>query len=346
VLSVDSSPHQQGKTSYCINAVNIGASTIAGLFLSALLSIVPIASMGSPQLLESYSQPPGRLVNVDGVQMHIYCTGQGSPTVVLDAGFGELSLSWAQVQPKVSEHTRVCSYDRAGMGWSEQGPKPRTYMRIADELHALLQAAGEKGPYVLVGHSNGAYTVGFFVQKYPNDVAGIVLEDPGDERQLTGSKAAAAEQVERSLVPYAQFGYWRYILSLELIKHLSRQFGVPISSIPPEVINNIGIYYSPKSLLTAADEMAAVNETLAALNATKVPGAWDDKAAIILSADNPIARMLGTPEHQKELAPLSTRGEYILVPSGHAIHSEHPEVVVDAILNVVNTVRQSASQNI
>lgn len=315
-----------------------GCYATVGLFLIALLLIVPITSMG-------YPQPPGRLVDVgsdDGdFVMHIYCTGEGNPTVVLDAGLGEMSLSWARVQEQVSEHTRVCSYDRAGMGWSDPGPKPRTYMRIADELNALLQAAGEQGPYVLVGHSSGAHTVRFFVQEYPTDVAGIVLEDAGYERILLNrEETAVAEQVQRGIAFYANFGFWRYILSLELIRNLAQEFGVPISSIPPEVINNIEIYYSPKSIHTAADELAAIYETALALNATKVQGAWGDKPAIVLSADNEIARMVGLPEHHRELASLSTRGEHILVPSGHAIHYEHPEVVVEAILNIVTTVRQ------
>ncbi|MGH9989443.1 MAG: alpha/beta fold hydrolase, partial [Nitrososphaera sp.] len=100
-----------------------------------ILLLAPIASLGAPP------QPPGRLVDVGGgINMHIYCTGEGSPTVVLDAGLNGGTMSWAKVQEQVSNHTRVCSYDRAGMSWSEPGPKPRTYMRIADELHALLQA--------------------------------------------------------------------------------------------------------------------------------------------------------------------------------------------------------------
>ena len=315
-------------------SAHVERATIAGLFLIALLLIVPITSMGYLQ------QPPGRLVDVDGggFIMHIYCTGEGSPTVVLDAGLGELSLSWARVQEQVSQHTRVCSYDRAGMGWSEEGPKPRTYMKIADELDALLQAAGEQGPYVLVGHSNGAHTVRFFVQNYPTEVAGIVLVDAGLVQSREAS--AAAEQVQRGIAFFGHLGFWRYVISLELIKNLSQQFEVPMSSIPPEIINNIEIYYSPKSILTAADELAAEYETGLALNASMVPGAWDDKPAIVLSAGNEIARILGTIEHHKELASLSTRGKHILVPGGHAIQSEHPEVVVEAILNIVNTVRQ------
>ncbi|MDQ3837259.1 MAG: alpha/beta hydrolase [Thermoproteota archaeon] len=337
-LSADSSSHKQGKTSDYVNAVHICAGTVASMFLIVLLLIMPLTPMGYTQLPEGYPEAPGRLVSVDGFMMHLYCTGEGSPTVVLDAGLGELSLSWARVQVQLSQHTRVCSYDRAGMGWSEEGPKPRTYMRIADELHALLQAAGEQRPYVLVGHSNGAHTVRFFVQKYPSEVAGIVLEDPGliQPREIN----ALAEQVQRSLAPYGHLGFWRYVLSLELIKNLSQQAGIPLSSVPQEIINNIGIFYSPKSILTAADELAAIDETEVSLNATLVPGAWDDKPAIVLSADNEITRMLGTIEYHKELTSLSTRGEHIVVSSGHAIHSEHPEVVVEAIMNVVNTTRQ------
>ena len=308
---------------------------ISGLFLIVLLLIVPITSMGSPQ------QPPGRLVDVGGFMMHIYCTGEGSPTVVLDAGLGELSLSWAQVQEQLSQHTRVCSYDRAGMGWSEEGPKPRTYMRIADELHTLLHAGDEQGPYVLVGHSAGAHTVRFFVQKYPSEVTGIVLEDAGYEGILLNREATViAEQIQRGYASYAHLGFWRYILSLNLVTTLAQEIGVPLSSIPPEVINNIEVGYSPKSIHTTADELAAIYETALALNATKVPGAWGDKPAIVLSADNEIAHMAGLPQHHQELASLSTRGEHILVPSGHAIHYEHPEIVVEAILDVINIVRQ------
>lgn len=130
--------------------------------------------------------------------MHFYCTGEKSPTIILDAGLNGGTMSRAWVQEQVSNHARVCSYDIAGMGWSKPGPKPRSYMRIADELHVLLQAAGEEGPYVLVGHSSGAHTVRFFVQQYPTDIAGIVLEDAGYERILLNrEETAVAEQVQR-----------------------------------------------------------------------------------------------------------------------------------------------------
>ena len=303
---------------------------LAGLFLIIILVllIAPIALMGAPQ-------PPGRLVDVGGgINMHIYCTGEGSPTIVLDAGLNGGTMSWAQVQEQVSNHTRVCSYDRAGMSWSEPGTKPRTYMKIADELHVLLAASGEEGPYVLVGHSVGAHTVRFFVQKYPTDVAGIVLVDPAHEKILTTELIPTIQQIQRGYTFYAQLGFWRYILNPGFT------IGVEGPNVPAEIINNLEVVYSPKSLHTAADELAAMYETVRALNTTNIMGAWGDKPTIVLSADNEIAQLTGALEHHKELASLSTRGEQILVPSGHNIHYEHPEVVAEAIVSIVNTVRQ------
>ena len=322
--------------SYKIKCSRIAAAHgvgLAGLFsiIILILLIAPIASMGAPP------QPPGRLVDDvcgSGINMHIYCIGEGSPTIVLDAGLGAGSMSWARVQEEVSNHTRVCSYDRAGMGWSEPGPKPRTYMKIADELYALLQAAGEQGPYVLVGHSAGAHTVRFFVQKHPADVAGIVLVDPAHEKILTKEVITAIQQLQMSYVGYVHLGFWQYVLNPDVIK----RFEGP--NVPAEVINNSEVVFSPKSIYTAADELAALYETVLALNATNIEGAWDNKPTIVLSADNEIAQLTGALGLHKELVSLSTRGEQILVPGGHNIHYEHPEVVAEAILNIVNAVRQ------
>src|SRR5918994_7561249 len=106
--------------------------------------------------------PPGEMVDVGGYSLHINCVGQGSPTVLLDGGLGDMSASWVRVQREVSDTTRVCAYDRAGMGWSEMGPEPRDAKQISSELHTLLKGANIEGPYVLVGHSFG----GLYVRTY------------------------------------------------------------------------------------------------------------------------------------------------------------------------------------
>ena len=119
--------------------------------------------------------PPGQMVDVGGYRLHINCTGTGSPTVVIDAGWGDWSLGWSGVQPGVAKTTRVCTYDRAGMGYSEAGPLPRDAEQFAKELHTLLDRAGVPGPYVLVGHSLGGLPVRVFAHEYPAEVAGVVL---------------------------------------------------------------------------------------------------------------------------------------------------------------------------
>jgi pimeloyl-ACP methyl ester carboxylesterase len=122
---------------------------------------------------------PGELVNVDGHMIHIYCIGEGSPTIILDHAGGGSSVDWSLIQPKLAAHTRVCAYDRAGFGWSDYSPAPRTLAQQVHELHALLAGANEQEPYLLVGHSYGARVDRVFAAKYPDEVAGMVLMDPG-----------------------------------------------------------------------------------------------------------------------------------------------------------------------
>ena len=102
--------------------------------------------------------PPGRMVDVGGFRLHIFCRGSGSPTVVIESGWGESSASWGWVHLEVARTTRVYTYDRAGKGWSEASPYPRTTRQFAKELHTLLAKANETGPYVLAAHSLGGYT--------------------------------------------------------------------------------------------------------------------------------------------------------------------------------------------
>jgi pimeloyl-ACP methyl ester carboxylesterase len=118
---------------------------------------------------------PGKMYVINGHQMHLNCTGEGSPTIVLEAGGGADSLAWSKVQPELSKTTRVCSYDRAGMGWSTPGPSPRDADAIVSELHALLQQASVDGPIVLMGHSMGGMYIRAYATRYPQEVTGLIL---------------------------------------------------------------------------------------------------------------------------------------------------------------------------
>ena len=126
---------------------------------------------------------PGKLVDIGGFRLNLRCSGSGKPTVVFDAGLSDWSPAWATVQPDIARRTRACSYDRAGNGFSDVGPMPRTSGRIVAELHRLLQRSGERAPFVLVGHSFGSFNVRLYADRYLRDVAGIVLVDGSHEDQ-------------------------------------------------------------------------------------------------------------------------------------------------------------------
>jgi pimeloyl-ACP methyl ester carboxylesterase len=126
---------------------------------------------------------PGELVDVGGYKMHIDCIGQGSPTVILDAGLGDSFVSWSKVQPRIAKFARACSYDRAGIGYSDPSPRPRTSKDFAEELHILLHNAGIPPPYLLVGHSMGGFDVRLYASLYPSEVAGMVLVDSSHPEQ-------------------------------------------------------------------------------------------------------------------------------------------------------------------
>lgn len=126
---------------------------------------------------------PGKLVSIGAVSLQIHCTGRGSPTVVVENGFDEFLSDWFLVQSRVEKFTRVCTYDRGGYGGSQLSAAPRTFDQLNLELHELLRTAGERPPYVLVGHSFGGAVVRNHVVRYPEEVAGLVLAEAVAEHQ-------------------------------------------------------------------------------------------------------------------------------------------------------------------
>jgi pimeloyl-ACP methyl ester carboxylesterase len=149
---------------------------ISTLLVTGVLILVGATYQGVATALERRRYPhPGQLVDVGGHQLHIHCLGQGLPVVVLEAPAAGMSAAWGWVQPDVAQTTRVCSYDRAGLGWSEAGDRPYDPGRVPEELHALLAAAKQPGPYVLAGYSLGASFVRRFASVYSPDTAGLVL---------------------------------------------------------------------------------------------------------------------------------------------------------------------------
>lgn len=309
--------------------------------------------------------PPGRLVDVGGWRLHLHCTGEAraaQPTVILEAGIGDFSVEWSLVQPGVARFARVCSYDRAGDGWSELGPHPRTFRQIVYELHTLLAAAGERPPYVVVGHSYGAWLVRLYQSTYPADVAGMVLVEGGADN------------------PWRMLPDGRLVRSAELatgrpIPDVKRTGPLRISDIPPAALQQMRAGLAEASrranepprdkLPLEAQRMrtwalrqlghvaAAVNpyehEELAALRAdrtTREHPLGDLPLVVItrgISEEEGQDARAFEDERTKDhaaIAALSRHGKHVVAArSGHHVQLDEPGSVVAAIAQVVGAIR-------
>ena len=201
------------------------------IFLTVLIIVAGLSGLGvvyqnlSTQADENKYPAPGQLIDIGGYRLHLYCMGNqtnGSPTVILEQGLGGTSPAWALVQPEVAKVTRVCAYDRAGLGWSDPAPKgtPRDGKQVASELHTLLQNANVSVPYVIVGHSFGGLYALFFAHQYPEDVVGVVLLDSSHPDQWISTPAGQQmyQTTARSFSvtsPLARLGVLRLRMKLQ-----------------------------------------------------------------------------------------------------------------------------------
>jgi pimeloyl-ACP methyl ester carboxylesterase len=159
------------------------AGGLAGLCLLLVLAL-SLWNLAVAKWQHAHNPVPGNFYSVNERLMHLYCSGTGAPTIIIEAGAGANSLGWQGVQPKLSQLTRVCTYDRAGHGWSQPGAGPRDAEAIVRELHALLDQAGVQRPLVLTGHSAGGLYVREYAREFPAEVAGVVLIDSSSPQQI------------------------------------------------------------------------------------------------------------------------------------------------------------------
>lgn len=313
----------------------IGVAALITLFLATSLVVRVVAVHRA----ERDFPPPGRLIEVDGRLLHIHCTGSGSPTIVLEAGLDDRgSTAWAGVQTELSRISRTCAYDRAGIVWSERGPEPRDAHRIADELHAVLDAAGETEPYVMVGHSLGALYVRVYDHRHPGEVAGFVLVDPAHPDQDERFPAPVRERIRRS----DEGGPPRWVLGLV----------APYRIFAPERSRPRTAFWWRSFPEGVAGEVEAVGATM---QQAQEAGAVGDRPLVVLTAgeatvlpDLPDSvsaafdRVLR--ELKLELAGLSTNGVHRVVDgAGHYIHRDRPDAVIEAVREVVAAVREGGA---
>lgn len=323
-------------------------------FLLLAISVGSLFAVGS---LAQAPPPPGNLVDIGGYRLHLFCEGAGSPTVVLSAGAGDFSVDWALVRPTISKLARVCSYDRAGEAWSDAGPVPRTLRQEAYELHLALNKAGEHGPYILVGHSLGGLTMRIYAERFPDEVAGVVLVDATSEDAtlaMRGKLVHVRLTAQNRPIPDVQTFQSSppQPLSEQDRKDfldMEKQFGPqkttpPYTLLPPET-QQLDLWARsqlPKS--QPSDDYLAEELQQMYLRSQKSPPPLGDKPLFII-----IAGLAGSGppnvsaeewkrlneekvEQKKLFAMLSTNSKVLIdEKSGHHVQIEDPQTVIDAI---------------
>jgi pimeloyl-ACP methyl ester carboxylesterase len=309
------------------------------LFVSALLSLIALAGASYQAIAwradVQRSRRPGQLVSAGEFRLNLYCTGEGRPTVVLEAGLADSLDTWRGLQPTIARFARVCSYDRAGYGYSESGPMPRTSDRIASELHAALLSAGEKPPYLLVGHSFGGFNVRVFNGKYSDEVGGIVLIDATQEDQYRLLPRAWSNLGAATLRRAQRQAFWAPLyIDLGIARLQLRLQG---QHAPPVLLQSKYLKARTsefENIEVSAEQARRADhigfKPLVVLTANRVIDAGL-KAA--LSKEDQIAyEQTWVNDLQLRLARLSTLGRRVVVTnSSHDMPSDRPDAIVKAV---------------
>lgn len=350
----------------------------AGRVLLYILFLIPLVVAGGfvyhtwASIRDANQYPPyGDLVEVNGYAMHLYCVGEGSPTVVFEGGLGSVWLDWSKVQPEVGTFTRACAYDRAGYGWSDPTNADRTATQIARDLHSLLREAGEEEPYILVGHSSGALYIEAFHLLYGDEVSGVVMVDPptidtpaqsferleGEDREFIQG-FFDEQSIDSEQRPPLSDGLFS-IMSLGAPVGLGRvMINATIDQTPyPYLATKDQPYYRAAvsrtpTLLAYAQEMARTYDNIDYMRENR--RAFDVPLVVIsrgISAtyDDPFA---DTTNEQQRLAEISLRAHWAALEelantsedglfvvaegSGHYIPVIAPQVIVDAVRDLVD----------
>lgn len=278
-------------------------------------------------------QAPGRLIDIGGRRLHILCKGvTAGPTVIIEAGLSQYTANstYGMAQDAIAPFARVCTYDRAGLGWSDPAPQGWTQAGMAADLHALLAAAGEPGPYVIVAHSLGGLLARTYARTYPHDAAGLVLLDATSEEDFDELAAAGAATIPK----------------LDAAIGASRP-GVPVVGMPAGTSPEVVMAFTPEILRGVKMEFEALGRLPAEM---KRPGGFGDLGDLPLivvrrgkTEQPPSEADLRHQRVQENLAKLSTDSALIVAQnSGHTIPLDEPGVVADAVRRMLDALRTRA----
>lgn len=287
-----------------------------------LLQLFLLVSISAAGHAKDFPPAPGERYDIGGYQVHIHCVGKGSPTVIVDVGLGDDSTDWLPVQAGVEPNSRICVFDRPGYGWSDFGPQPRNSLRIAFELETLLARAQIKPPYIMVGHSFGGYNIRVFTAKHPEKVKGMVLVDASHEDQYERFQISLPQNYNRRsnilVLPKASGGD----------EHMNK----------PQVLRERAFHAARAEISSLSQSAKQVQEN------RQIP----DMPLVIVSRGMPEwfgdlsqqTREKTWTDLQQELYLLSPNSQHVFAhESGHDIPQKQPQIIVDAINNVIEQSR-------
>ncbi len=276
--------------------------------------------------------PPGMYIWRGNQKTHIHCTGKGDPTVILESGLGGHSLDWVLVQPRIARFTRVCSYDRAGYGWSHLGSLPRSARRISQELDQLLMLAGERPPYLLTGHSYGGLIQEYFARDHGEKVAGMVLVDSANiqqfERMENGSGTTSLTPTSTNFVLFNSTSIPETIP--QKYKKLAKELAL-----------------QRRTILTLYSELRHFRSAVKTLQKYQRPAAIPTVVVSRGLPDRPFAdkrkfsRELVWQQLQREMSEEKHAPLLISETADHHVHLSDPELVVQAVKSLLTTIRKS-----
>lgn len=307
-------------------------------------SLLILVASGAALLAQGdVGRPPGRLVDVGGRTLHVHCTGSGSPTVVIEAGASSFALDFSLVQPEIARNNRVCSYDRAGRGWSEARSEVDTPTRVVSDLRGMLAAIGAMPPYVMVGASFGALYVRLYQLEHPDDVAGLVLLDPATEDRLF-------TLFEGRMVTIGSLSAEQLLTTLPASGSVPNragtrppQMGAPFDRLPKDLyetrikldqrlIASQGTSVSADIVRKDAEANRAMFARLLESRTAKAPPMRNTPTVVLTRG---IDMTPGIAENHAGLAALSTNSRHTVVPdAGHELHLFAPSIVAQAIRDV------------
>ena len=317
-----------------------------GVLAATVIVLLALGALAKSRLKKRFPLV-GQMVDIGGYRLHMHVEGQGSPTVVLDAGAGGFGLAWELVRPAVASMTRVVAYDRAGLGWSDPSPYPRDAYTMALELHTMLTNAKVAGPYILVGHSLGGVVARQFAAKYPDEVVGLVMVDSAHEQQMKHFPAAMvkmAESMKGMMVVMKLIGKLGIFalkpglisigdngkLSSELVKQLQGVMASSDSHTDAMIAESESVYAMQTQPVSTLGDLPLTVISHGQLDANAVPPSLGQQVRDEYEA--------AWQKLQVEITALSTRGKRIVAErSGHNIIFDQPEIVIESILEMVKS---------